>query len=193
MKRLIGILVLVFSISCSIHAQTDSVYYGDRPVKTREAQKNNKWKEKLTYGGNFQTLFGTYTYIYLSPTIGYTPVKNLNVGLGVIYNYSKWDYGRYGRAYPQTVFGGHSYVRYNVLPNFFVQAQYDKLRQSDRYNLNNPNKKVWVDYLLGGIGFSQPIAQKFALNTSLMYNFTPNRLSIYPIPLIFQIGFSGRF
>jgi hypothetical protein len=120
------------------------------------------------------------------------PVKKLNAGVGFIYNYSNWDFGRYGRV-PQTVVGAHSYLRYSILPNFFVQGQFDKLRQPDRYNFTNPDTKVWVNYMLGGIGFSQPIAQKFALNTTLMYNFTPSRLSIYPIPLIFQIGFTGIF
>jgi hypothetical protein len=192
MRRLIGILVLVFSISVSAFSQKDSVYFGNRASKTREQQKDYKWIKKFTYGGNFQTLLGNYTYIYLSPTLGYMPVKKLNVGLGFIYNYSNWDFGRYGRV-PQTVFGGHSYLRYNVLPNFFVQGQFDKLRQQDRYNPISPDTKVWVNYMLGGIGFSQPVSHKFALNTTLMYNFTPSRLSIYPIPLIFQIGFTGMF
>jgi hypothetical protein len=192
MRRLIGILALVFSVSIAAFSQTDSVYYGNRPAKTREQQKDYKWIKKFTYGGNFQTLLGTYTYIYLSPTIGYMPVKKVNVGVGFIYNYSNWDFGRYGRM-PQTVVGGHSYIRYNLLPSFFVQGQYDKLRQRDSYSLTNPDTKVWVDYILAGIGFNQPIARKFALNTTLMYNLTPNRLSIYPIPLIFQIGFTGTF
>jgi hypothetical protein len=194
MRQLIIILILIFSISVSLYSQTDSVYTGDKPAgpkKTKRIQ-NNEWKKKFTYGGNFQTLFGTVTYIYLTPTIGYIPFKKCNVGVGFIYNYTSINYPGYGR-YSQSIFGGHSYARYFFTPNVFGQVQYDRLFQPDWYNAVDPGKKVWVDYGLIGAGYSQPFSERFAFNTSIMYNLTPQKLSIYPSRYIFQVGFNARF
>jgi hypothetical protein len=194
MRQLIIILTLIFSFSQNVNSQTDSVYTGTRNAeqKKTKARKNSDWKKKLTYGGNFQAQFGTVTFIYLSPTIGYTPFKNFNFGVGFIYNYMSADYGQYGK-FSQSIYGGHSYARYFVTPNIFLQAQYDKLLQPDYYNINNRNSKVWVDYAMLGAGYSQPLGDNFSFYTSLMYNLTYQRLSIYPSPYVFQLGFTGRF
>ncbi|MCW3076939.1 MAG: hypothetical protein JWO32_1548 [Bacteroidetes bacterium] len=194
MKQLFNILVFIFSVSGSLHSQTDSVYTGDKPAGTKpeKRKKDNAWKEKFTYGGNFQAYFGNPTFIYVSPSIGYMILDNVNVGVGMIYNYTHVDYGSSGK-YSQSIFGGHSYIRYSFTPSFFLQGQFDKLLQPDIYNFKNPNQKIWIDYVMGGAGYSQPIGQSVVFNTSLMYNFTYNaKYSIYPSPFVFQIGIVGR-
>ena len=194
MRQLIIILVLIFSFIKNLYSQTDSVYTGSNPYnsKSPKKEKNDDWKKKITYGGNFQVQFGTVTYVYLSPTIGYLPFKKCNVGIGIIYNYISINSPGYQR-FSQSIFGGHSYLRYFLKPNFFVQGQYDKLLQPNLYNIFDPHRKIWVDYALIGGGYSQPIGEQFAFNTSIMYNLTPQRLSIYPSRYIIQIGFTGRF
>jgi len=191
MGRLIVIILFIFCFSSKFYSQTDSVYTGNKSTKVKQQRekKDYKWKEKITYGGNVQAVFGSWTYIYLSPTIGYNPVKKLNFGIGFIYNYLKSPYSRSS----QSIYGGHSYARVFLRPNFFVQGQYDKLLQPNRYSINNSDKKIWVDYALAGIGYSQPVGERFALNTLLMYNLTPSLLSIYPSRFILQVGFVGRF
>src|SRR5207253_10724298 len=116
--------------------------------------------------------------------------KNINVGIGGIYNYTK-SQGYYG-SYSQSIFGGHSYLRYVIAESYFVQAQYDKLNQPDLFSLD-PSDKIWVDYVLFGGGFRQAIGEKVALITSIMYNLTPNPLSIYPSRVIVQFGIVGNF
>ena len=193
MRQLIVIIVLIFSFTEKEYAQTDSVYTGTRgsSSKAPKAKKNQDWKKKMTYGGNFQAYYtGIRAYVYLSPTIGYIPFKNANIGVGVIYNYTSADYGQYGK-FSESIFGGHSFARYFVLPSVFIQGQFDKLRQTDWYSAND--NKVWVDYLMVGGGYSQPLGQKLAFNISLMYNLTYQRLSIYNSPFVFQLGFTGRF
>ena len=190
-----GTLALLLILCGSLTAQTDSVYYGSPAPKDstkREKERNNDWMEKLTYGGNFQLQFGTFTFIYLSPTIGYTPFEEFNFGVGLIYNYISLDYGKpYGKV-SQSVFGGHSYARYFVTDNVFLQSQYDMLRQPDVYSTRSDAKK-WVKYVLVGGGFRQPIGDKAALSSSILYNLTPDRLSIYPSRIIIQFGFMGNF
>jgi hypothetical protein len=191
MTRIHIILLFIFSY-CALHAQKDSVYYGNTLPKSPQKEKNEEWKERVTYGGNFQAFFGNPTFVYLSPAIGYNVLDNLNVGAGVIYNYASVNYGGYGK-YSQSIFGTHSYARYAVTSYFFIQGQYDKLYQPNVFNYKNPDEKVWVDYTMAGVGYSQPVGELAMFNTSLMYNFTPHRLSIYPSQFIFQVGIVSRF
>ena len=194
MKQVIIIFVIIFSLAENLYSQTDSVYTGNKApgVKKINHEKREEWKKKTFFGTNFQAQFGSITFIYLSPSIGYIPFKKCNIGVGAIYNYASANIAGYGH-FSQSIFGGHSYIRYFLTQNFFAQAQFDKLLQPDWYNLKDPGKKVWVDYALVGAGYSQPIGNLAAFNTSIMYNLTPQALSIYPSQYIIQIGFTARF
>jgi hypothetical protein len=190
---MIRMLLLCLLVSTAVIGQVDSVYMGLPPdsTVTRKKIKNNDWLKKVTYGGNFHAWFGNPAFVFLSPSIGYVPVEQLNVGVGMVYNYMSTDAGYYGR-YKHSIFGGHSYVRYIIAKNYLLQLQYDKLRQPDFF-IYPVTEKVWVDYLLVGGGFRHPIGDKAALTSSLMYNLTPHPLSIYPSRLIIQFGFMGGF
>ncbi len=187
---LVFLLVLVLN---NLQAQRDSVYYGtpnSQLNKKNENKKNDAWKEKLTWGGNAQLWIGNPTFIFLSPTIGLMPFKNVNVGLGIIYNYTSYrsSYGEYS----QSIFGGHSYVRYLIGESYFLQAQYDRLYQPD-FLSSSRDARAWVDYLLVGGGFRQMIGERTALMTSLMYYVNPSPLSIYQNRFIIQFGIMGTF
>ncbi len=193
MKKFLFITFVIFSMS--INAQVDSVYYGTKSMDTsivKKPKKRHDWIKKITYGGNFGLLFGSYTYINVSPTIGYNFFKNFNAGIGLIYNYFSINYGaQYGRI-SQTVYGHRTYARYMVTQNIFLLGQYDRLLQPNFYNISNPDQKIWVDYGMAGGGYRLLLGNKSALVTSIMYNFTPSPLSIYQNPII-QVGFIGSF
>lgn len=194
MKRRILTVVFLLFFCLVFNAQTDSVYYG-APLKDSvnkpKKHRNNDWTKRLTYGSNVQAIFGTYTYIYLSPTIGYSPIDKLNIGVGFIYSYVSINYKNYGR-FSQSIYGAHSYVRYFFTESFYAQGQFDHLLQPNVYNFYNPKEKVWVDYALIGGGYRQSLGKNAAIVTSLMFNLTPSPLSIYPNP-IFQVGFVAGF
>lgn len=186
-------LVFAFSGYQSAFAQKDKVYYGENDsAKTKKAtkEKNDAWKDKTTWGGNAQLWIGNSTFILLSPTIGYLPVKNINVGLGVIYNYTSYR-SPYGE-YTQSIFGGHSYARYIIAESYFVQAQYDRLYQPDLFSIN-AKAKTWVDYFLVGGGFMQNIGERTALMSSIMFYVNPDPLSIYQSRFIIQFGLMSTF
>jgi hypothetical protein len=116
----------------------------------------------------------------------------VNVGVGLIYNYSSINYGPpYGKM-SQSIYGAHTYARYIIAQTYFVQAQFDKLYQPDWFS-RIPNDKTWVNYFLVGGGFRQPVGSKAAIMTSIMYNLTPSPLSIYPGRVVIQFGFVSGF
>jgi len=191
---------MLLCLSSLLHAQVDSVYTGAPTSKGTDTSKkkkpvNEKWetaKKHMTFGGNFQAWFGNPTFLYISPTVGYMITPKLNAGLGFVYNYTSADYGYYGR-YSQSVWGGHSFMRYLVTEGFFVQLQYDKLRQPDFITNYPETRKVWVDYVFVGGGFHQRLGDHAAFVTALMYNVTPSNLSIYyPNRLILQFGVTAN-
>lgn len=185
------IVILLFFFSSLLVAQVDSVYYGSKhPSQTVEAKepKNDAWKEKVIWGANVQAWIGNPTFILVSPTIGYSLFKNFDLGVGGVYNYI--SYNSYYGSYSQSIFGAHTYARYVIGENYFVQVQYDKLRQPNLISLE-PKDKIWVDYMLVGGGFRQEIADNINLSTSIMFNVNNNLLSIYPSRVIIQFGITG--
>jgi hypothetical protein len=185
--RSLTVFIFCFSFVFS-QAQVDSVYTG-KPVEGKRKNRDNEWMKHLTWGGNFQAWVGNPTFLFLSPTVGYVPVKNLHVGLGMIYSYSSYNYIAGGK-YSMSVFGGHSYIRYIIAESYFLQTEFDKLYQPDYY-ATDPHSRIWINYLMVGGGFRQRISDKAALTTSIMYNLTPHVFSIYPSRLILQFGFTS--
>jgi hypothetical protein len=194
-KRILTVVFLLF-FCLAFNAQTDSVYYGtpakkDSTFKPKKP-KDSDWKKKFTYGGNTQLYFSPlFTIVDLSPAIGYKLTENLNLGVGFIYSYSSANYRSYGR-YMQSAYGPYCYARYSFLESFFVQGQFDRLRQTNIYNFNDPTQKVWVDYAWLGGGYRRSLGNNMALMSSIMVNVIPNRLSIYPRTIL-QFGFVGDF
>ena len=187
------LLLLLISLSFC-YAQKDSVYSGgpptNKPRKTSRPKKDFDFKNKLFYGANFSLLFGTYTLINLTPSLGYKLTDKLHVGAGIIYYYSSVNYG--GIRYSQSLYGTHLFARYFLNNNIYLQGQYDRLNQINYLAQNYTNEKIWVGYAMAGIGYKQPIGDRAAIMTSILYNFTPSPLSVYFNPY-FQIGFVAGF
>jgi hypothetical protein len=184
-----SILSLLLFCSLTVRSQVDSVYAGSPDYKAKRPSER-EWLKRFTWGGNFQAWVGNPTFVFLSPTLGYVPLPDLHVGVGAIYSYSSLNYGT-GRV-SQSVFGGHSYLRYVIAESYFVQTQFDRLYQPN-YFATDPSSKTWVNYFLVGGGFRQRVSDKAAITTSIMYNLTPSPLSIYPTRLILQFGFTAGF
>ncbi len=194
MKTLfVNILTLPILFQLNLHAQTDSVYYGnkDKSKQRKESlnSQRNKLKEKIFYGGNFAAWIGNPTFVNLSPLMGYKFTERFHGGIGVIYNYTSIRYSS-GRNFSQSIYGGHSFLRFFVNETIFLQAQYDKLNQPDYFSANR-NNRIWIDYTLVGGGYRSGFGN-VAFVAAILYNITPHRLSVYSNPYV-QIGFIGGF
>lgn len=187
-------LLFLFVTGHTCLAQTDSVFTGfKKPRKEKVKKTNADWPRVLTYAADFQFFPGAKTGIlYFAPSLGYNAFESFNAGFGGVFSHIYKDYGTYGKI-NNLVFGWHFYSSYVIERYFFVLFQYDRLLQPNiltRY----PNVKTWVDYASAGIGYRQPFGNnKGAFNISIMYNLTPEILTVYASPLLFQINVTGVF
>ena len=145
---------------------------------------------KLRIGGNFGLQFGNYTFVNLSPTVGYIFLKDrLEVGAGPIFIYQSVRYNyNYRQSY--LLYGGDFYTRGYIWKGIFAQAQYDLINKESYYK----NERINVHHLLIGGGYSTPIGNVGSFYASLMYNVLNNKESVYrgtfgEFPLIMNVGF----
>lgn len=155
-------------------------------------EKRKERLNRLRIGGNFGLQFGTYTYINLSPTVGYMLAKNrLELGGGPIFIYQRFRYSSY-YAYSFFVYGADAYARGFLYKGLYLEARYDPVNKPSYYNTD---RRLWVHHLLLGAGYAAPIGKIGVFNISLLYNVLNNSESIYrgtfsdKVPLIVNMGF----
>jgi hypothetical protein len=160
--------------------------------KENEEESTKKFDpSKLRIGGNFGLQFGSYTYVNLSPTVGYLFLKDrLQLGAGPIFIYQSIRYTNNFRQ-KSFVYGADIYARGYVWKGVYLQAQYDLVNKESYYNFG---QRLNVHHLLLGGGYAQPIGNAASFYISMLYNVINNDESVYQgtfgkIPLILNIGF----
>lgn len=155
-------------------------------------QKRKDNLKRLRFGGNFGLQFGSYTYINLSPTVGYMVVKKrLELGGGPIFIYERFRDYYYNNAYSFFVYGPDVYARGYIWRGLYLEARYDLVNKPSYYDIYN---KIWVNHLLLGAGYAAPIGKIGSFYISAMFNVLNNKESIYRgtfgnFPLILNMGF----
>ncbi|HMY23434.1 MAG TPA: hypothetical protein PLL59_06205 [Chitinophagales bacterium] len=155
-------------------------------------EKKKEMLNRLRIGGNFGLQFGSYTYINLSPTLGFMAVKKrLEVGAGPIFIYQRFRYTNF-TSYNFFVYGADVYSHGFLYKGLYLEARYDAVNKPSYYNLD---KRLWVHHLLLGAGYAVEVGKVGVFNISLMYNVLDNQESIYQgtfsdkFPLILNMGF----
>lgn len=145
--------------------------------------------DRIYYGGNAGLWFGNPTYINLSPMVGVKVSRNFSLGGTFTYNYYQQKYA--GVKYSNYIYGMGPFVRYRVMENLFLQAQWDHLSVLNPNSIL-PNDRAWVDNLLVGGGYRQPFNDYGSFIIMGFWNLNQTPLSPYPNPII-QMGFNMRF
>jgi len=155
-------------------------------------EKKKELLNRLRIGGNFGLQFGNYTYINLSPTVGYMAVKNrLEVGAGAVLIFERFRITN-NFALSSFVYGADIYTRGFLYKGLYLEARYDPLYKTSYYNID---RKLWVHHLLLGAGYASSIGKIGVFNVSLLFNVLDNDESVYrgtfssKFPLIFNVGF----
>ncbi|MHB1278124.1 MAG: hypothetical protein ACYC1Q_06980 [Bacteroidia bacterium] len=191
MKR--KILLLSILVLLAISGQATDHHFAYNPDLTLKKQKSTfKFDpEKVTYGGNFGALFGSLTFVDISPFVGYRFTEEWLVAVGASYIFYRQRYSP-TQAYQTHLYGGRLFTQYAILNNVFLHGELEALN-FDHYDfLSGTNSRSWfVTPLLGG-GFIQPIGNRSSIRVVALFAFnTTNPESPYygSSPVLFRVGF----
>ncbi|MFM7016813.1 MAG: hypothetical protein ACKOX3_10855 [Bacteroidota bacterium] len=141
------------------------------------------FKDRLFYGGNIGLNFGTVTYIYLAPTIGYKITDKLGAGVGPSYSYLNDK--RYANYYYETsTYGGRVFAQYKVHPQVLLYGEYEVIN-AEVPNLNQSKLiRTNIESLLLGGGYVTPINDHSSFVIMGLWNFSSSIYTIYENPII---------
>jgi len=126
MKRYLFLLSLLF-ISLISSAQ----FIDDEEPEYAEEKEVPKFTDNLFFGGNIGLVFGSYTYINLSPIIGYRITDKFSAGTGFIYEYVKDN--RYIPTYETTIYGGKFFAQYVLFDYVILYAEDNIISLEKKY------------------------------------------------------------
>ena len=157
----------------------------------RNLEENDEpsFRDRIYFGGGGNVQFGqNFFVIGASPLVGYMITPRLSAGLGATYQFA-----RYGGALNVNthIYGGRSFARYNVLKNIYTMAEYEMLN-FETFRASTESPRMWVDRLLLGGGYFQPLGARGGFNIGLFYDFLyrPGPTNPYNSPWVTRVGFT---
>lgn len=123
----------------------------------------------IFYGGGIGASFGNdRSYFELSPMVGKHLNRQLSIGLGLSYRYTKNK-----QIEPETSsndYGGNLFARYKFAPTFFLEAAYEYLNYEQHFTDGSNERRDFSSILAGG-GMQQPLGENTSFYASALYNF----------------------
>jgi hypothetical protein len=183
---------LSFAALAQDQSEPDSLYRRRGADSETPGVKPN-WMERVTLGGNFGLSLGNYTYVNLSPLVGYRFTNKFTAGGGFTYIYSRVRYPGYA-PFSNSIYGGRVNMQYAIIPRFAPIVEYEALnvaylRDTD---VGLVEARRWIGNPMVGATVLFPIGRKsnFGLTGLYNLNYTTNQAySPYPSPWIIRAGF----
>jgi hypothetical protein len=155
------------------------------PAYTVRKPDRPKILDKFFVGGGLGLQFGNQTLIDVSPMIGYSPVKNLGIGINPTYKY--YHFKGYSSSYPTStsnIFGVGFFVQYDIIRNILAHAEYEYLHYSTKVTGSLDRSSIEVSSLFVGGGYRQPISEKASMYLLVLWNLNDDLNSPYTNPVI---------
>lgn len=194
MKKILILAILVSIISPLFSQRTMNNNNNDGEESRAERNKEfseRKFVDRLAYGGDLSLQFGTYTYINLSPIIGYRLNPDLMMGFGLSYQYLSYRWGNGPNQVNRTnIYGGRGFIRHELGRMFFMHGEYEILNLEAYSQVNATIGRLNVDMAGLGIGYKSMFGDYSYYYIMVLYDFIANYNSPYPTsPIIFKAGF----
>lgn len=209
MKRLLLLSTLLFAFCFSAIGQ-DNERFKNKNKKGEETTEET-WKadeeerpsirrrlgisDRVVFGGNFSLSFGSNSFIYIAPAVGYKITEKLLAGGGYIYQYAKFSRAFNPNTnqfepfnYESTIHGPKFFAYYSPLEIIYVGSQLEYLNHD--VLLNFPSQEItkqWTPVLFLEIGYLQKIGSG-AVQFGMRYNVLHDVDSPYNSALIPTIG-----
>ncbi len=188
------LLLFVFVSHRASFAQQDTTDYvkkkdGAEKKKEEEKRVPTTFEDRLFFGGNFGLSFGTFTFVEVSPLLGYRVTDKFNVGVGAIYNLFR-DNRYSGNSI--SIYGPRVLARYFIFDQLYALGEYQMLFR-DYYD-GFRTIKIQVPALPLGLGYRQFVGDRAAFDLQLMYDlmYDPN-YSVNNSPIMIRTGFNFNF
>ncbi len=168
-----------------------------------QGDQDSSFKDKVFIGGGFGAGFGDYTYVSVSPIIGYRLTPRLSTGVRLMYQYTTFKYFDFQdnreKKYQGNDFGIGGFARFSVYGPLYLQAEYEHLSYDGLYYDGSSSRTSFDSFMAGG-GIAQPIGGKAFLFLTAMYNFSYenfNSLNAYRTPYdspwVIRVGVTAGF
>lgn len=179
--RYLLFLTLFLSVQLT-HAQVFDV---DTSANEQEAdqreellnEEDERFLDRVFFGGNLGAQFGTFTMINVAPLVGYRITNRWSVGTRVQYQYFRENIN----GFDTHVFGGSAFSRFFVFDNFFAHAEYELI--NGLFAPNNANR-VSIPHLFVGGGYLFRFNNNFGLAFTALYEVLQRNYSPYRNPII---------
>ena len=109
---------ILFFFSLSASAQ----FIDDENPEYKDTVDHSAWTKKLLFGGDLGLMFGSYTYVNISPTVAYPMNDYYALGGGIIYNYVS-DKRYIGYEYSTTIFGAKLLIQSVLFDALLLYAE----------------------------------------------------------------------
>lgn len=185
MKKCISILILLLFPLMST-AQYDVEDVESDSTSTKDPKINPfKLKEKIYVGSGLNVLFGTRTFFYVSPIIGYDIKPKFSVGIGTMYQYYRENFN--GNINYLHSIGAGIFTRYKPIDQLILETSINTY--STTYN-GLSEAKIKSNSWMVGVGYANSIGGRSYYQAMIQYDLFKN--PDVPEPILFPFQNGGR-
>lgn len=180
MKNATLILALIFGLSLNAQVERFKKGGGENEEENTQAEKKKqeqseepqeqRFVDRLVFGGSFAASFGNTTNIMLNPQVGYKFNDKLVAGPGFIYNYLRIRqlFNPFSQSFEDvnienTIYGPSAFVYYFPFKSILVGAQAEMLNfdysRYDPISGNIQTDNIWQPVFWLQAGYSQPVGE----------------------------------
>lgn len=180
----------------SVSAQYGRPFSEDQYQMPRDSSAKGFDRSRLFVGGNLGLSFGDFTYINVSPLIGYRFSDLFAAGVQINTQYESAKYydadNRLDRKDRYTLLGAGIFGRVYPIPQLFIHLQPEEnfLRGKEKFYDGTPEAKyrTHVTSMLVGGGYAMPISGASEFSVMILYDILQETNSPYGNQPIFRAG-----
>jgi hypothetical protein len=181
--------------------QTQKREMSPPPKEQKEKDPNApSFRDRLFFGGYLGMQFGSYTYIDISPLMGYMISPKLLGGVGLTYRYVS-DSRFPGQTITDNQYGYRLFGRYFIIPQIFAHAEFESLNLTTSYKFDassgnlTPDGRTWVNSALVGGGVFQGAGKRTGVFIMALYNVLSCSGDFCPYPdgWLLRVGVTAGF
>jgi hypothetical protein len=156
-------------------------------------------RDRIYFGGDFSLMFGTITFIEVSPIAGYRFTPRFSSGFGITYQYYR-EKTYLNTIVKSNIYGGRVFSKYLFLKdlNEFIPVglhaglqgycEYEFLNLPSFFSLMHDSGRFWLHSFYVGGGLELPVGRRTSMNLLVLFNLNDTGESPYSNPVV-RIGF----